>query len=476
MEIQIDVAGNRLLIDGHVAQGRRRWEAAALGLLLQGAHHCAQRACAGPALQAWLSERGQRNMLNRKQLSRLFDALAGLFDEAGRAPQFAARFGHAPRGRTVGPWWWSVHAGDTVRFAEEPAPHRLRAALPCLTDDPDAMNSARLCKQLLICQAHLTEGECRNAIDGLSDLHAWRGASDELTAWRLLRLAEARVALREFAHARAALDRLDTLLAASVVARSHFSGAALMLGHRLTYAETPLHSYAAIAEALAPMLSAPPGDTLLEVDGYARGAALNLAALCERRWLEEHAGTAPRAETQARSALAMRYACAALFSYAINYQYEYVQKTCSNLAYFTQTCHRLGLDVAPALAFAWYALAQAWQDRFELPDNSVWECIFLGDFWLYQPAARGVFASHSLRSDWEGRRPDTLAFYVHAARRARELGDPRQLGHCALNLYHFTRLHGMRDEMLAAHAALRRVLADYPDIEALLLAEGYSLS
>ena len=79
------------------------------------------------------------------------------------------------------------------------------------------------------------------------------------------------------------------------------------------------------------------------------------------------------------------------------------------------------------------------------------------------------------RMGWEGRRPDELEFYAYAARRAAEIGEPRQMAHTALNLFHFTREKGQLAESQKAMRNLRDTLANHPDVARILVAEGYAI-
>ncbi|MEJ5999600.1 hypothetical protein [Paucibacter soli] len=481
MQLHIDQARNQLRIgvDTEPVTGRLRWEAAVLALLIQGGHEDAASACGMARLQARLAQLGQKTALNRKQLSRLWDSLAELFEAAGQATAFAARFGHAPRARTVGPWWWARLPSDELHCVlSHPAldEQQLYAtALPGLAAQADVAATAALCRQFLLFHGQVADGNHAAAVETLTDATAWQGASQELDALRLLRLNDSYRTLRDFPRGRAAMRAAQALLAEHSLARSYLAGTALVLEQRMSYSEAPTTNYAAIGAVLRPFVGQAAGQAHLEVDCFVRGNALNLAALCERRWIEEHARREAPELWQPHWQAALRYWCAALFSYLVSCQFEYVQYACANLAYFLQRCYVLGLSAEPDGALAWYGLAQAWQNRFDLADNTVWEYVFLGDFWLYHPQARQAFAKLDVRAEWEGRRPDSLDFYVYAERRAREIGDPRQTAHAALNLYHFVRQRGLGELIEPSRSALSRVLRAHPDVLEILLAEGYPL-
>lgn len=191
--------------------------------------------------------------------------------------------------------------------------------------------------------------------------------------------------------------------------------------------------------------------------------------------MEEHAKRGGATVAAGHLDAAQRYWFAALFGFITSNQNEHVQNMCSNIGYLLQRAFDLGLDVRPRAALEWYATALVWQNRFELADNNVWEFIFLGDFWLYQPKVRSAFAAMAPRVAWAGRRPNTLDFYEHAFKRATEIGEPRQIAHTALNLWQFSREFGPSDVASHAKAKLRRVLSEHASVRAILRSEGYSM-
>ena len=68
-----------------------------------------------------------------------------------------------------------------------------------------------------------------------------------------------------------------------------------------------------------------------------------------------------------------------------------------------------------------------------------------------------------------------IEFYDKALIRAREIGDPRQIAHTALNMMHFARAKNLHDAAAAAAAELAGVFGAHPDLRTLLNAEGYPL-
>ena len=473
MKLAIDVTQNQLTIDGQLVRGHHRWEAATLAVLVQGKHISVTSACSAYKLHAALQAFGQARALNRKQLSRLWNGVRRMFSDAGKADAVSSRFGHATRGLTVGPWWWSVQVRDRIRVTAPAARPSGRLNLPRLAVDATPEACAALLQHVMLCDGLLLEGRVDEAAQAFGDSSAWQTASNELQAYRQLRLSECHLQRRDFARAMTALQACRVLVDDCQVAAVYLGAAVQLAAHRLAYVKSPATNYSKIAGAIAPLLN--PGARGPEVDRHTRGLALNLAALCERRWLEEHAAGRGGEASMAHFHAALRYWCAALFAFVTSNQHEHAQNMCSNIGYLLHRAFELGLQPGPQAALAWYAVAQTLQNRFDLADNNVWECIFLGDFWLYQPKVRSAFKAMAARVGWAGRRPDSIDFYEYALKRATEVGEPRQIAHTALNLWHFAREHAQPAVASVARVALRATFSAHPDVRGILKSEGYAL-
>jgi len=474
MQLRLDRALNRLMIDGSLVQGTRRWESLVLATMIQGEHSTAITACGAAALNSTLAAHGQKVPLTRKQWSLVWQSINRMFTLADRQQALAARLQHGPRSATVGPWWWKAQLGDLVEMTGEAALLR-DFPLPGLSIDPSARSSADLCARLLLCQSYISEGQLDAALEALSDQQAWRWSTPELQALIQLRKVEAQALKRDFAAARESLLIAERLIRQSDVADVYLGSMLLLTRHRIDYAQDPIVAHKRILAALSPQLRAPPGTAVREVDTNARGLSFNLAALCERRWIEEHAHRQPRAQVLSHADTGMRYWSAALFCFMSGNQHEQVQNMCANVGYLHQRLCDLDVISSPADALDWYALAQAWHNRFDLPDNSVWEYVFIGDFWLVRKDVREWIKNAEAQGRWAGRHPSTLDFYEFSYQRATEIGEPRQMAHTALNLWRFCREDSRFAVIQDARAKLDTVLAAYSGLRELLVAEGYAL-
>lgn len=477
LELRIHPVKNCIEINGVMVVGRLRWEAACLSLLIRGEYVDFARACGAAKLQSELAARGQRSVLNRKQLSRLWDSLQAMFELAGCGTEFAQRFAYAPRNRTVGPWWWCalfedvVHAveGEEIRSTSD------QMILPGLAVSGGIGHAVDLCRQLLIVHGTLFDGNHAAALPFLDECALWREATPELHGLRLLRSVEAKISARDFVGADRSLIQLKELVDSCPLAQIYLGSATAIAEQRVRYAQSPMDYYAGITLALRPAILQAPSQCHLEIDSFSRSRGFSLAALCERRWIEEFAETQVREVALVHVRLGCDYSFAAIYGFLVNAQYEYVQYACANLAYLLQQAYLRGVYTEVDDVFAWYGLAQAWLNRFELPDNTIWEYIFLGDFWLYSPEVRSHFSHLHSSPEWDGLRPDQLAFYQRSWTRAQELTEPRQMVHAALNLYHFARIAALGETMASAQHSLHILFDAHPQVKEILLAEGYVL-
>ena len=135
MQLRLDRALNRLMIDSSLLQGTRRWESLVLATMIQGEHSTAATACGAAALNSTLAAHGQKVPLTRKQWSLLWQSINRMFTLADRQQALAARLQHGPRSATVGPWWWKAQPGDMVEMTGEAALLR-NFPLPGLSVDP----------------------------------------------------------------------------------------------------------------------------------------------------------------------------------------------------------------------------------------------------------------------------------------------------------------------------------------------------
>jgi len=289
-----------------------------LATLIAGDHACAATACGAFQFDSLLARYGQTRPLTRKQWSLIWQSIRNMYEEAGAADALASRLFHAPRGATVGPWWWCAQVGDRVAIEGDAAV--AVTPLPQLAADGTATATAALCRQVLMCQSFISEGQLNAAMEALVDQSAWNGAAPELHALRLIRLAEVQALRRDFNGAEKTVEQARLLLGASQVAAIHLDGYLSLVHQRMVYARDPVGAYEKVLSAMTVQIHHPARLGQPGVDNHVRGLALNLAALCERRWIERHVTQAARPLLEDHARRALRYWSAALFGFCASNQ------------------------------------------------------------------------------------------------------------------------------------------------------------
>lgn len=254
--------------------------------------------------------------------------------------------------------------------------------------------------------------------------------------------------------------------------------------NRLQYTRSPavnfqglLDARHGVYDALRPL----PGE--VNVSGFSD--RWNLLMLCERRWLEANARTAAPEAWAAHVNSMQSLGHGALFMCQAGQLHERAQNVCANLAYAYQRVSALAsgrqLDGEQEsakyldLAMQWHALSLSYRLRFDLPDNSAYEMIFLGELWLSGRRAREAFERNAFKIAWLGHRPDEPSFYQRAWDSAALVNDPRQMAYCALNKLGFAQHVRDVDMRERAMQKLRTVLTAHPELARVLADEGYAL-
>lgn len=209
---------------------------------------------------------------------------------------------------------------------------------------------------------------------------------------------------------------------------------------------------------------------------------LNLLMLCERRQLEQDPGV--NGSDLHKAALRMvQHGHAALYLAISASWMERAQNVVANLAYAHQSVakrYKQAGDSASEglhlqLAVQWYTMALSYFTRFDVPENSAHEYIFLGELWQSSQRARDMFELASRGMPWLQHRPDQPSYYQHASSVAKKIKDPKQIAYCGLMQWTFGQNAPHRDSMALGLKTLRDVLAAHPDLVEVLSEEGYQL-
>ena len=491
MQIEIDTRHSRVRLDGAAVQPRQPWLCAFLLLLIQSSSRAGRRLTRADLEQALQRFGRGAEPLHAKQVQRLVDGLRVLFASQGLAEGFDARFVCEPAHKTAGPWGWTPQPGDAlVQRGEQELQGAAPSSsgvdwLPTLAAPESHHQAVSVAMQMQQALAQQWEGNTALALEALDSPTAWEGGSRQILAFRELKRADLFANLRDFdtaeRHLNAALaltSGRNTLADSVVISMAHVS-------------RTRLHSTRSPALHFQEILDAAHGVSTAQMPmpGEANACGFadrwNLLMLCERRWLEAHVGTA-HAEAWATHLDAMqRLGHGALFMCLAANLHERAQNVCANLAYAYQRVSALAATRSPdgarestqhmETAIEWHALSLSYRLRFDLPDNSAYELIFLGELWLSGPKARAAFDRYAFHIAWLGLRPDEAAFYQRAWECAALVNDPRQMAYCALNKLGFAR-HTRNGTMQAlALQDLRGLLRAHPDLAKVLSDEGYAI-
>ncbi len=477
----------RLSYGGRSVPLTGRWDAAFLHALVAGRYFSPRRPGTAHALERGMATFGLRSALTATQWSRIVERVRAALLQLDPGGGLARRLGHPPRGKTTGPWWWVLRDGEpppvlvgddlpaTTARAEATGPVSATPVSLVLATQIDDETPAHLAAQFKLALEAMWKADPKHALDLLADASRWKGESTAFSMLRRLRRAEVLQSIG--AHGRAARvleavagEQSDPLLVR--LFGSHIRLARM----RVVYASDPVGHYAGLRRELHQTLVGRPDRAGDGGDAMAWAEKLHLLALCERRALEQAFGEETCDRFNAANLHPMlRAAHAALLLFLLVRCYDKAQHVCANLAYAHQ---RLAPHLGEphwVLAVRWHELSFGMHAAFGGAENSAWEYIYLGEFWLDSPQARAACRRPGRGASWDDHTPEHLAFYDRGCRIAAQLGNPRQIAYTLLNRYRFA-LHAgpgkTRDEALRR---LRAHLRAHPELVRLLEREGYVL-
>ena len=177
----------------------------------------------------------------------------------------------------------------------------------------------------------------------------------------------------------------------------------------------------------------------------------------------------------ARAALlsSWRHACAAMYWAISTRDYESCQNLAVNMGLIQSTLADAGDPDAIVYAFRFFRLGIYCSDEFRCGNDSTWEYICVGNLWLDHRERRVDFENHLTM----GRHaPDDKSSCAHALARAKDIGEPRQIALCAINLWRFGReiadaARSARTQR-TARDALRAILQGREELNRTLHSDG----
>jgi hypothetical protein len=368
-----------------------------------------------------------------------------------------ARLIFSARQKTVGPWKLFVLQGETWSVQGRDAAQVLQN-LPKLLHKLDPSLLCRLLSSFAVADDLMRLGKYAACADYLTSQERQHALSREGRCLWLLRVlrVQRRLALHE--HASQTMARLQVLsstipgvlgldLQATcelLQARMAFDAAPHFESHRLDFPRLLAH----IGNAGSPQL---------------HWEWANLHALSVRRKISTCLQQQDGKGVASQVALGHRLYAAAMYWLVQAQEPYYLQAVASNYAFFLHWLHKRHLHDDVQYALEWFKLAHTYVERFELPQDSAWDFIMVGDLYLQNAETKSAIDQDSLT--WPAQHnPTELAFYERSYALAQSHGDVRQqifaldqlVGFYKLTLQRFKAVPArkQRNALMALHAAV----------------------
>lgn len=384
-------------------------------------------------------------------------------------PDGAARLRTGQRAETVGPWVLDPKPGDTWLLADArscDASSFKPSYLPRLSNMPDPVASCAVARALLVADdlyrlGHYGDGALmlQEHLDTLPMSPEGRGL------WQLRCIA----ALRHTGQHVRALAMVNELRQEAVRLEGRVGecvrGHVALLAARLSFNAAPHQASTQLdfMGLLAQVDAAPSARLYWEWS--------NLYGLALRRRIAaampSGSGIVDELVQHGHAAFEAAYYWAAMAQDAYHQQ-----AIASNYAYFLYWLTTQGRSVSTQSAIAWFQLAHTLVERFELPQDSAWDFIMLGEMYFDNASARAEIDNNSLT--WpEQSNPSSQRFYLRAIELAHSHGDTREQI-MALDLYTRHLLQtGDRRNLRAALLQRDQCMAAHPDTVTELLKDGF---
>jgi hypothetical protein len=395
-----------------------------------------------------VKELGQKTPLNRMQMSRIIESIFKGFNSIGRGPWAKSRLKFNQREKTVGPWRWA-ETNQAVRAAHQtsasaafpsagfPTP-TLTRYIPKLTKESSGKAIRLMLATFLEADSLAFDGDYSQAIDVFEsrELTAASAATKSLIA---IRKARWLILSGQLDAAEALLIRTELIASKMPIEQSQWVRLhARNLLLRTQYVRNPVLNSANIIKELTGLKRAPS----IAPDPLLAGARANLLSLAQRRRMESFKRAQDRLKAKKHYTRAIDSLSTAILCNLAANSYELVQMCCVNMAYLQQKALEMKLISSIDEVFAWYAIAFAWNNKFNLSENSTWEFIMVGELFLRETRAQERFALTATKLHWQGLRPDQSKFYRAALNNAHRQSEPDQIIHALLNAYLFEEKFG----------------------------------
>ena len=367
-------------------------------------------------LSAWAAVDPQ-TIPDRTAIRRIVMAVREALDAV--LPNGAARLIVPARGLTTGPWRLLVLPNE--QWTVESSPTTLGDVEPSFTAQDDPLAWCAAANGLATADGMLNEGQYDDAICLLQD-QLRSNLSDSAWCLWMLRLVRAQRRIGRHAQAQDNVRSLETR--ASGLAwrmRAYVLSKVALLTARSAFDDLPLHTSLGVNfEAVREVVDTAPNVNL-------QWEWCNLRALAYRRQIERHLQAKSQPEIVNKLVIATVNTFGAAYFWACLAKDSYHgQAIACNFAYNLHWLHKKQLYDGLQASIAWFRLAHTLVDRFDLPQDSAWDFLMLGDIYLGSAQARAVVDADAL--SWpEQSNPAHEVFYLRGLELARRYGDVRQV-------------------------------------------------
>lgn len=334
-------------------------------------------------------------------------------------PNGASRVETETRALTTGPWRLVILPSEEWQVDGCHAP--TANPEPNFTQHTDPTAWCHAANALAVADVMLAAGQYPEAIKLLESQLQTLGLSDAGWCMWAIRLARVQRRLGQYAQANALLLLLQKRSAALPWRmRAYVASKTGLLTARAAFDALPLQASLSVDfEKLRTVVDTAPNINL-------QWEWCNLRALAFRRQIERQLQANAQPQTvQHLVNEAMQTFGAAYFWASLAKDHYHCQAVACNFAYSLYWLDSKGLYDGLAASIAWFKLSHTLVDRFELPQDSAWDFLMLGDIYLSSSKARALIEQDALA--WpEQTSPNNQAFYARALELARNHGGPRQ--------------------------------------------------
>jgi hypothetical protein len=472
-KITLDVARSMLLCGDREVRIESR-----LGAIFLAALWSASTQQAALTSDAWHTHLQEQNLAtpDRTGMRRLLQHLEQRFDHlewTGPRPVVLS----PARGTTVGPWRLHGEAcrSLSVRHAVDADSARRFACLvlnPATGDSTEEKKSThsgvtlKLLDCFLIGDDLARNGMFADAAASMAKALTLRGLSVEMQCALHFRKVKYLRRAGQFARAKANLAQVALLLAdLGWPMRGHVQAELAVQGWRLQYDDV---AHADKYDDFRP----PSANGFLDfhtptIDARLLWQQFNLWASEWRRQMEtEDLSAVQTAFNNAKKGYEAAIYWALVSEDALN-----VMNIAANMGYLLHLSSQKKLADHSVEALDWLLLSQAYVERFEWPEESLWDYVYLAELYLTSKTVR----KHLQMQGWRlthALTPDGDEFYVHALGLGVRLGEPRQLANMYQLYMQYLQSTGQSRKAKTQAKLLDALLDQHPGLREKLMPEG----